>query len=162
MVAPCWPERCSQNLSLFTNEVTGTTSGGFLLRGTASVFTWILTTNIRLWKRPRRRITLTKEILAEARPQRQHEFLFTASPGPLPLQYHEHCAEAILLLFLLKYRWFIMCSFQVDSKVIQFYDIYFFKILFHYSLLQASKYTSLCYKVGTCSLPILYIEVYIC
>ena len=38
----------------------------------------------------------------------------------------------------------------------------FFKILFHYSLLQDIDYSSLCYTVGLCYLSILYIVACIC
>ena len=38
----------------------------------------------------------------------------------------------------------------------------FFYILFHYSLLQDIEYSSLCYTVGSCCLPVLYIVMYIC
>ena len=52
-------------------------------------------------------------------------------------------------------------SFQVYSKMIQLYiSIYIiFQILFHHRLLQDIEYSSLCYTVGPCSLPTLYIVV---
>ena len=37
-----------------------------------------------------------------------------------------------------------------------------YSVLFHYGLLQDIEYSSLCYRVGTCCLFILYIVVYIC
>ena len=58
----------------------------------------------------------------------------------------------------------MLCVFQVYSKVIQLYIyIYiYFQILFHYRLLQDIEYSSLCYTVGPCCLPILYILVCTC
>ena len=51
---------------------------------------------------------------------------------------------------------------ELYSKVIQIYlFIYIFQILFHYSLLQDVEYSSLCYTVGPCCLPILYIVVFL-
>ena len=44
--------------------------------------------------------------------------------------------------------------YQSDS-VIHLYIL--FQILFHYRLLQDIEYSSLCYTVGPCCLPILYI-----
>ena len=37
-----------------------------------------------------------------------------------------------------------------------------FQILFHYRLLQDMEYSSLCYILGPCYIPILYIVVCIC
>ena len=37
-----------------------------------------------------------------------------------------------------------------------------FQILFHYRLLQDMEYSCLCYTVGPCYIPILYIVVCIC
>ena len=42
------------------------------------------------------------------------------------------------------------------------YTYILFQILFPYRLLQDIEYISLCYTVGPCCLPILYIIVYIC
>ena len=47
---------------------------------------------------------------------------------------------------------------QNDSDIY----IFFFHILFHYGLLQAIEYSSLCYTVGPCCLSVLYIVVCIC
>ena len=41
--------------------------------------------------------------------------------------------------------------------IIYIYICILFKILFHYRLLQVIDYSSLCYMVGPCCLPILYI-----
>ena len=58
--------------------------------------------------------------------------------------------------------------FQVYSKMIlsHIYYIYnniyiLFQIIFPYRLLQILSISSLCYTVGPCCLPILYIVVYI-
>ena len=46
-------------------------------------------------------------------------------------------------------------------KVIQLYIHTHIHICFHYGLLQDIEYSSLCYIVGPCFSPILYIIVYI-
>jgi len=77
-----------------------------------------------------------------------HHLLVMCDPG-----------QVLFLLFLLKYSWFTICVISgVCSKMIQIY-IFFFNILFHYRLLQDIEYRSLCYRVGLCWLPILYIVV---
>ena len=54
-------------------------------------------------------------------------------------------------------KWF---SYTYIYIVIHIYIL--FQILFHYRLLQNTEYSSLCYTVGPCCLPILYIVVCIC
>ena len=57
----------------------------------------------------------------------------------------------------------MLYQIQVYSKVIQLYKhIYFFQIIFPYSLLQNVEYSFLCYTVGPCWLSILCIVVCIC
>ena len=52
---------------------------------------------------------------------------------------------------------------QGDSVIHVYIYIYIlFNILFHYDLLQDIEYSSLCYTVGPCCLPILYIVACIC
>ena len=73
--------------------------------------------------------------------------------------------------FILEYTWFIMCSLQVYSKVIQlciymhlffFYASILFQMLFPFRLSQNTVHSSLCYTGGPCWLSILYIVVSIC
>ena len=52
----------------------------------------------------------------------------------------------------------VSCSFQVYSKVIQLY-ILFFQILFHFKLLQSIEYNSLCCSIGLYGLSVLYTVV---
>ena len=61
--------------------------------------------------------------------------------------------------FILRYSWFtVLCQFQVDSRVIQFYIyIYPFSDSFPFMLLQSIEQSSLCYLVGPCWLYILYV-----
>ena len=61
----------------------------------------------------------------------------------------------------------MLCYFLVYSKVIQLYMYiyiytYSFSDSFPYILLQNIAYSSLCYIVGSCWLPILYTVVCIC
>ena len=51
---------------------------------------------------------------------------------------------------------------QSDSVIHTYIYIYIFQILFPYRLLQNIKYSSMCYTVGPCWLPILYVVVCIC
>ena len=48
---------------------------------------------------------------------------------------------------------------QSDSIIHKYTNIFLFYILLHYRLLQDIEYSSLCYIVGPCWLPILYIVV---
>ena len=55
--------------------------------------------------------------------------------------------------------------FQVYGNVIQLYIyiyIFFFRLFFHYRLLQGIEYSPLCYTVGPCCLSTLYIVACIC
>ena len=56
----------------------------------------------------------------------------------------------------------MLCYFQGYSKVIQLYVHVLFCVLFHYRLLQGNEYSSMCYTVGPCCLPVLYIAVCSC
>ena len=66
-----------------------------------------------------------------------------------------------LNLGFLHCRWILYClSHQRNPyECIHTYICIFFKILFHYSLLQDIDYSSLHYTVGSCCLSILYIVV---
>ena len=55
----------------------------------------------------------------------------------------------------------------IYSNIYILYSLYsniyiLFHILLHYRLLQDIEYSSLCYTVGPCCLPVLYIVVCIC
>ena len=50
----------------------------------------------------------------------------------------------------------------IHSLLYTFYIHSLFYILFYYALSEDTEYNSLCYRVGSCCLPILYIQAYIC
>ena len=73
--------------------------------------------------------------------------------------------SGLTYFFLLKFSWITMFRFWYTAKWFShiFMCIYIhFYILFHYGLSQNSEYSSLCYAVGPCCLPILYIIAGIC
>ena len=45
------------------------------------------------------------------------------------------------------------------KSMIQFYIFFLFQIIFRYSFLQDTKYSPLCYTIGLCCLPVLYIVI---
>ena len=74
--------------------------------------------------------------------------------------------------FFLFFKWSLVnlpccVSFKYTGKWFSYthihsYPYMLFQIIFHYILLQAIKYSFLCYTVGPCYLSVLYIVVCIC
>ena len=63
---------------------------------------------------------------------------------------------------LLHCRWVLYQLSYQGSPYTYIHIHLFFNILFHYGLLQDTEYSSLCYTVGPCCLPILYMVVCFC
>ena len=86
-------------------------------------------------------------------------FLFTRSPYP---EFHiSMLADSIVFFFSFFIEEQLIHSVVLILGVQQSRSV-FLQILFHYSLTQASVYSSLCYTVNPCCLSILCIIVYIC
>ena len=72
---------------------------------------------------------------------------------------HMACPQSCILILIffevqLIYKVVLVSSVQQSDSVIYI----LFQILFHYRLLQDIEYSSLCYTVGPCCLPALYIN----
>ena len=84
---------------------------------------------------------------------------------------HSHTIMTSVYLFLFLKKFFmdveliynvvLISAIQWSDSAIHRYTC-FFNILFHYCLSLDIEYTSLCYTVGPCCLPILCIIAYIC
>ena len=80
---------------------------------------------------------------------------------------HYTTTKEVLIYF---FNWSIVnlqfcLSFKCTTKWFNYIYMYvyiFFQILFHYKLLQDIQYSSLCYTVGPCCLPVFYIVVCTC
>ena len=80
--------------------------------------------------------------------------------------YHKGQTASLFFFFLIDveliYNVVLVSGVQQSESVIHICLYILFQILFHYRLLQDIDYSSLCYTVGPCCLPILYIVVCIC
>ena len=106
-----------------------------------------------------------------SRPQESKAFsgLWRCKPGAIPTRFSLAVLSFFSFFFPLFLPFFLIEVQLIYSIVllssIQQSDSYIyilFQIVFHYRLLQDIEYSSLCYTVNPCCLPLLYIVVYIC